>query len=173
MLMFLAGDLNERLDDDASPLVRLDDLFEPALSRNTFLVVFPLLPPVRLRGCGLAWVEEIFVHATPSPAGHRTAYPSWPRSGAMLPPAGKVDCTPAPRLLASPPERSCPAMRCPLLVAVFLLLLLAVCAPSIPGATQRVEVFLALDEVDVRRQFQDVGVSTHERPCMRVARKRI
>ena len=27
-----------------------------------------------------------------------------------------------------------------------------------PGATQRVEVLLAIDEADARRQFQDVGL---------------
>ena len=65
MPTILAGDLNERLDGNASPLVRPDDLLEPAPPRNTFPAVFPLLPLDRIRGCGLARVEEIFVHATP------------------------------------------------------------------------------------------------------------
>ena len=61
----LAGDLNERLDGDGSPLAALDDFFAPAIPRNTFPATFPLLPLDRIRACSRIALDGLFVHATP------------------------------------------------------------------------------------------------------------
>lgn len=61
----LAGDLNERLDGDASPLARLDALFEPAPPHGTFPAAFPFLPLDRIRGCGQVRVDRLSVHEPP------------------------------------------------------------------------------------------------------------
>jgi len=61
----LAGDLNERLDGDGSPLAALDGLLAPAAPRNTFPAAFPLLPLDRIRTCGRIALDGLSVHATP------------------------------------------------------------------------------------------------------------
>jgi len=61
----LAGDLNERLDGDGSPLAALDGVLAPAAPHNTFPAAFPLLPLDRIRTCGRIALDDLFVHATP------------------------------------------------------------------------------------------------------------